>query len=117
VNIGQVAAASGASAKMIRHYEAIGLIRRAARSASGCRGYGPADVDTLRFVQRAGAAGFLLSEIGELVALWADRARPARGPRGSGPAQRKRGRERDSRAGMAVDAWRLRSPPEGRRAG
>lgn len=78
MNIGEVAAASGISAKMIRHYEAIGLIRPAGRSGSGYRRFLPADVETLRFVHRARAAGFSLRETGELVRLWLDRSRPAR---------------------------------------
>lgn len=78
MNIGQAAAASGVSAKMIRHYESIGLVRRAGRSQSGYRQFGDADVETLRFVQRAREVGFSLAEIKRLLALWSDRARPSR---------------------------------------
>ncbi len=39
MNIGQAAAASGISAKMIRHYETIGLIEAADRTSSGYRIY------------------------------------------------------------------------------
>ncbi len=39
MNIGQAAAASGISAKMIRHYETIGLIEAAERTGSGYRVY------------------------------------------------------------------------------
>jgi MerR family copper efflux transcriptional regulator len=78
VNIGEAAAASGVSAKMIRHYEMKGLLPRPRRSAGGYRVYGDADVRTLRFIRRARDAGLGLADIARLVSLWQDRARPAR---------------------------------------
>ena len=42
MNIGAAAAASGVTAKMIRHYEAIGLLRPAERRANDYRDYGDA---------------------------------------------------------------------------
>lgn len=77
MNIGQAAAGSGVSAKMIRHYEARGLIGRAERTASGYRQYGAADIHTLHFIRRARDLGFALPEIGRLLALWQDRNRPS----------------------------------------
>ena len=75
LNIGEAAQASGVSAKMIRHYEDIGVLPRPPRTAAGYRLYRDADVHTLRFVQRARELGFSMKEIGALVGLWRNRRR------------------------------------------
>lgn len=75
MNIGQAAEASGVSAKMIRHYEAIGLVVKARRTDSGYRIYDGNDVHTLRFIRRGRALGFSMKEIEQLLGLWRNRRR------------------------------------------
>lgn len=75
MNIGQAAKASGISAKMIRHYETIGLIEAADRTSSGYRVYTQNDVETLRFIRSSRDLGFQVDQIKELLALWRDRNR------------------------------------------
>ena len=78
MNIGEAAKESGVSAKMIRHYEQVGLLPAAARTEAGYRQYDGSDVHTLRFIRQSRDLGFSIPEIGELVGLWHNRRRPSR---------------------------------------
>jgi MerR family copper efflux transcriptional regulator len=75
MNIGQAAKASGVNAKLIRHYESIGLIPRASRTDAGYRTYDLADVNVLTFVRRSRSLGFSMKEIKKLLSLWKNKAR------------------------------------------
>jgi Cu(I)-responsive transcriptional regulator len=78
VQIGEASNASGVSAKMIRHYESIGLVPPADRRVSNYRDYGADDVHRLGFIRRARDLGFSIEEIRGLLRLWADRRRSSR---------------------------------------
>lgn len=75
MNIGEAAKAAGISAKMIRHYESIGLVPAAERRASGYRDYSADDVHRLRFIRRGRELGFSIERIRDLLRLWSDRDR------------------------------------------
>lgn len=78
LTIGDAAKASGISAKMIRHYEEVGLLAAPQRTDAGYRQYSAAEVHTLRFIRHARDLGFSIHTIGELVGLWQNRGRPSR---------------------------------------
>lgn len=75
LNIGDAAQASGVTAKMIRHYEEIGLIKKVKRTDAGYRTYGENEIHVLRFIKQARALGFSMKQIAELLGLWQDRKR------------------------------------------
>ena len=75
VPIGAAASRAGVSARMVRHDESLGLLASVARTESGYRQYGEADVHTLRFIRRARDLGFSIEEIAQLLGLWQDKAR------------------------------------------
>ena len=75
--IGGLAKAAGVGVETVRYYQRRGLLPEPARPPGEVRRYGEQDVRRLRFIRSAQAAGFTLTEIGELLALDAadDRAR------------------------------------------
>lgn len=77
VDIGRAAKASGVSVKMVRHYEAIGLLKNVARTHANYRVYSDTNVHTLRFIKRARMLGFPVDDIRELLALWENKSRPS----------------------------------------
>jgi MerR family copper efflux transcriptional regulator len=74
-SIGKAAELSGVTPKMIRHYESLELIPKAARTAGDYRVYTQADIHTLRFIRRARTLGFAIEEIGTLLGLWRNQRR------------------------------------------
>ncbi len=74
-SIGQAALATGVTAKMIRHYESLGLIQQAERTAGDYRLYSARDLHALRFIRRARDLGFPIKDIADLLSLWRDQRR------------------------------------------
>ena len=74
-NIGEASALTGVSAKMIRHYEATGLIPPASRTFANYRLYSEADLHRLRFIKRSRTLGFSMKQIEQLLGLWSDPGR------------------------------------------
>ncbi len=75
LNISDVAKDTGVSAKMIRHYESLGLLKPAKRTYGGYRIYDEKDVHLLRFIRRARDLGFGIKAVDRLLGLWQDRRR------------------------------------------
>ncbi|MCB0406592.1 MAG: Cu(I)-responsive transcriptional regulator [Bdellovibrionales bacterium] len=78
MTIGELAKTSGVNAKLIRHYESIGLIPKAARTESGYRFYKESDAQFLRFIKRARSLGFSIKEIKTLIGLWRNKSRASK---------------------------------------
>ena len=74
-SIGKAAELSGITPKMIRHYESLELIPKAARTVGDYRVYSAADIHTLRFIRRSRGLGFSIEEIGTLIGLWRNQRR------------------------------------------
>ncbi len=75
MNIGEAAQRSGVSAKMIRHYESLGLVPGVRRTEAGYRQYDDDTLHTLRFIRRARDLGFDMQEIAALLQLWRNKRR------------------------------------------
>ena len=77
MNISDAARASGLTRKALRYYESIDLLAPR-RADNGYRDYSTADVQALRFIQRARASGFSIDEVRELLELQANPQRRSR---------------------------------------
>ena len=77
MDIGRASKASGVSVKMIRHYEAIGLLPKVRRTDANYRVYSENEVHVLRFIRRSRDLGFSMEEIRELLGLWRNKTRPS----------------------------------------
>ncbi|AWW37902.1 MerR family transcriptional regulator [Streptomyces cadmiisoli] len=62
--IGEVAQRSGVSARMLRHYESLGLLRPSGRTGSGYREYSGEDIRRIFHIESLRSLGLSLREIG-----------------------------------------------------
>jgi MerR family copper efflux transcriptional regulator len=67
LRIGQIAARAGISPDTVRHYEHLGVIPSALRTAAGYREYSESALAHIRFVRNAVRFGFSLKQIGEFL--------------------------------------------------
>ncbi|MDN6747520.1 MAG: MerR family DNA-binding transcriptional regulator, partial [Brevibacterium sp.] len=65
--IGEVAKRSGVSARMLRHYESLGLIDPSERTPNGYREYSAADIGRIFHIEGLRKLGMSLAEIGTLL--------------------------------------------------
>ena len=86
IKIGEAAGRSNVSAKMVRHYEDLGLLVAVARSDAGHRRYADRDVHTLRFIRRARDLAFSRADIRTLLQPWQNRRRASADVKGIAPA-------------------------------
>lgn len=78
VTIGKAASLTGVSAKMIRYYEEIGVLKKASRTDAGYRLYNQAHIQQLGFIRRSRNLGFSMIEIETLLKFWLDTDRESR---------------------------------------
>lgn len=76
LTIGRLADAVGTTAQTVRHYERIGLLPPAARTAGNQRRYGRPHLERLAFVRHARELGFSLDAIRALLELADDPDQP-----------------------------------------
>ena len=63
MSVQHFSARTGLSAHTLRYYEKIGLLRHVARDASGCRVYGPRDLEWVDFILRLKETNMALDDI------------------------------------------------------
>ena len=69
LTIGQLAARAGVNVQTVRYYQRRGLLEQPPRPPTGYRRYSGLELSRLRFIKRAQALGFTLSEIKRLMDL------------------------------------------------
>src|SRR6266849_9587413 len=69
MRIGELARATGTTAKTLRFYEDGGLLQPASRTHSGYRDFGPDAVDRLDFIRRGQAAGLTLAQVKQILQI------------------------------------------------
>ena len=69
MNISQAAKLTGLSAKQIRDYEKLGLLKANSRTLAGYRHYEENDLARLRFIRHSRGVGFSLQQIAQLLQL------------------------------------------------
>lgn len=79
MKIGELAHRAEVNIDTVRYYERQGLLPAPRRLRSGYRQYEQDDVARLRFVRRAKALGFTLTEIGDLLELSSHREKDMAG--------------------------------------
>lgn len=78
ITISEAARLSGLSAKTIRHYEDIGLLKPPVRTDAGYRQYNQHSVEQLSFIHHARVLGFSIAQVSNLLALKDDPHRASR---------------------------------------
>lgn len=69
MRIGELASKAGLNVQTVRFYERRGLLREPARTLSGYRNYGQADLETVHFIRWCQRLGFTLKEVRQLLEL------------------------------------------------
>lgn len=69
LTIGKLAESAGVNVETIRYYQRRALLTEPPKPLGGHRRYAPEQVKRVRFIKRAQALGFTLSEIGALLTL------------------------------------------------
>jgi DNA-binding transcriptional MerR regulator len=67
MRIGEVARRSGVSARMLRHYESIGLLAPSERTSAGYREYSEADIGRIFHIEGLRKLGMTLTEVSEVL--------------------------------------------------
>jgi MerR family Zn(II)-responsive transcriptional regulator of zntA len=69
MRIGELARATGTTAKTLRFYENGGLLPHPSRTHSGYRDFGPDAIDRLDFIRRGQAAGLTLAQVKQILQI------------------------------------------------